>query len=237
MTTIDLNRLTADAMTKAVKSGALQTAIERGVSKAIEEIAREAVGYGSPFRKALEEAVKSMLEFDPKDLGLSGYNAAVLAVIKAKLDAIVDEQLRERFSKDLDDLLAQPPNEIALSKLVADFKRWAIRDGLTDGDYCTVRIDRTTSHNSRWLRLDPKGGRSEYSCRFSLLITDDDSVFSISDSGQDLKNAVLSKRLYGFPRDLFRLMAAGAKIVIDTTDIDGSLIDYGDDEGSEEEDL
>lgn len=229
MTTIDLTQITNDAIAKAVESGALKAAIERGVSKAVEDIARSATGYGSPLREALEDAVKGALQLQPGAMGLPSYNAAILDVIKSKLDAIMDEQLRERFSKDLDDLLVQAPKEITISKLVENFKRWAIEDHLADGEYCSVCIKRT-EYGSHWVYLDPSRGKDNYTARFKFLINQDDEVFSFTDSGHDMKNAILSKCLRGFPRDLFRIMVAGTKVVIDTTDISNSLIDL-DEEG------
>lgn len=227
MTTIDLTQLTNDAVAKAIEDGALKAALDKGVTTAIKDIVDRATGYSSPFRKVLEETIREAMEFDPKAAGLTGYNAAILEIIKTKLDAIVDEQLRERFSKDMDDLLVKAPSEITLSKLVEGFKRWVVEDRQADNDYCTISAERT-EYGSHWLRLDPKGGRSEWDCRFSFLISSDGVVYSFSDGGQDMKKALLTKGLTGFPRDLFRMMVAGTKVTIDTMDIDNSLIDYSD---------
>lgn len=229
-TTIDLNQLVLSAVTKAVEGGAVAAAIDAGVQKTIEEIVGRATRSYSPFGEALEEAITATLQIQAGDLGLSGYNQMVLSVIRAKLDAIVDEQLREKFAADLEALLIPAPKEIHLSKLIRDFKVWAKNEVLTDSYCCTVKVERT-EYKSHWVYLDPKSNKSNYNCRFRFLISGDGSIFSLSDQGQDMKNVILSKQLRGFPRDLFQMMAAGTKISIDEEEPSDR---FGDDEYEED---
>ncbi len=229
-TTIDLAALVNVSLAKAISAGTLTNAIDAGVAKAIEKIADDVTGYNSPFRKQLSEAVQSVLGFAPEALGLTGYNLAITQVIKAKLDAILDDQLSNKFTKDLEELLVPAPAEIKISKLVEDFKRWAIRERATDGDRCTVRIERGSYGNSIWVHLDPKRQTGIHGCRFVILTGNGEGIYSLTDNGQDMKKAILSKSLYGFPRDLFQLLAAGTKFVFDTWGVDGDLYGYAEED-------
>lgn len=230
MTTIDLTKLATDAVAKIAEGDAIQNAIEANIRKTLESVIRDATSEYSPFGKQLKEVVASTLQIDAGGLGLPGYNAAVLAVVKTKLDSIVDEQLRDQLSKHLDALLVNAPKEITLTKLVRDFKVWLRKERLHTGDRCNASIEKT-EYGSYWVHLDPKSHQSSYSCQFTIGISGDGGrVFSFSDSGVDMQKAVLSKTIRGFPRDVFQMMAAGTKIVIDTMDIDDSMESYDDEE-------
>ncbi|MBP2302552.1 hypothetical protein [Azospirillum picis] len=232
MTTIDLTKLATDAVAKIAEGDTIQNAIETNIRKTLESVIRDATSEYSPFGKQLKEVVASTLQIDAGGLGLPGYNAAVLAIIKAKLENIVDEQLREQLSKHMDALLANAPKEISITKLVTDFKKWVREDRIEVSGNCTVIIE--NSHGFHWVHLDAKSYQEKYRCRFQIGINSDGKVFSLNDSSRDMKNTIMSKSLYGFPRDLFQMMAAGTKVVIDTMDINDSMEAYEDDE---EEDI
>lgn len=223
MTAIDISHLARDAVAKTVENGALQAAIDKGVQYTIERIVTNATGPYSDFAKAVEEAVKTALKLDPAAVGLPSYNQFVLSVIKARFDAIVNGDLRARLEADLDELLRDAPKRILLSELISNFKLWVVQSGLRTSDHCTIALE-TTTYGSRWLNLDPNGGVRRHSCRFAFLISSDGTVSTMLSGGQDMRNALLSRSCTGFPRDLFRMMAAGTVIIIDETSFDDGLV-------------
>ncbi|WP_434619294.1 hypothetical protein [Azospirillum sp. B2RO_4] len=233
MTTIDLTKLATDAVAKYVEDGSFQKMLEKGIKGALESVINDATGYGSPFRKEMADAVKGALHIRADALNLPAYNQTVIGIIRNRLDEVVNEQLRDKLQKDLDALLVDAPKEITLTKLVKDFKVWLRKEKFHSDSACTVIVEKT-EYGSHWIKLDPKKYQQSYSCQFRIGIDSDGEVFSLSDSGVDMQKAVLSKTLIGFPRDLFQLMAAGTKIVIDSMDIDDSMESYEDDE---EEDI
>lgn len=223
MTAIDISALTLAAVAKTVESGALQAAIDEGVKKTVDRIVATATDRYSEFGQAVEAAVKNALKLDDAAVGLPSYNQFILSVIKARFDAIVNGELRAGLESGLDELLRDAPKEIRLSALIDGFKRWVVESGLSTSDRCTIELEATT-YGSRWLKLDPKGRCDRYAARFAFLIGQDGKVHALSDGGQDMRNALLFRGYTGFPRDLFRLMAAGSVIVIDQTSFDDSLV-------------
>jgi hypothetical protein len=234
MTTIDLTKLATDAVAKYVEDGTFQKMLDKGIKGALESVINDATGYSSPFRKEMAAAVQGALHIHADAINLPAYNQTVIGIIRNRLDQVVNEQLRDKLQKDLDTLLVDAPKEITLTKLVRDFKIWLRKERFHTGDYCNASIEKS-EYGSYWIRLDPKSHQASYSCQFSIGVSADDGrVFSFSDSGIDMQKAVLSSTLRGFPRDVFQMMAAGTKIVIDTMDIDDSMGSYEDDE---EEDI
>jgi len=233
MTTIDLTKLATDAVAKYVEDGTFQKMLDKGIKGALESVINDATGYGSPFRKEMADAVKGALRIDADAINLPAYNQVVLGIIKGRLDQVVNEDLRDKLQKDLDALLVDAPKEITVTKLVQDFKLWLRKERGHADSACTAKVEKS-EYGSYWIRLDPKRYQQSYSCQFRIGIGSSGEVFSVSDDGIDMQKAVLSRTLHGFPRDLFQIMAAGTKIVIDTMDIDGSMESYEDDE---EEDI
>ncbi|TWA71871.1 hypothetical protein FBZ84_101137 [Azospirillum baldaniorum] len=216
-----------DAVTAAVRSmsesGAIQKIIEAKVGETVERVIGDAVRPYSDFGKALEKAVEGALKIDASQLGLAGYNHAVLEIVRRKLESAVMTAGAKQIEADLDRLLSGPvPAEISLSKLVDDFKEWA-RDDAHGDDYdshVTVIVE-PIKYSSRWIYFDKGAEKSWYDCAFSLLVREDGTLSSARiGRNKDVTNTLFLGELAGFERTLFQMHTAKTRIVVDTEEPD-----------------
>ena len=229
----DLEQHVTDAVRELVTSGKLKVMVEAHVAKMLDSILGDALRSYGDIGKQIEAAVKQALAIDPAQLGLTGYNLTVLAIVKQKLDAAIEKVGVEKLSKDMDELLGtNAPVEIKLSKLIEEFKEWAAGQSGT-GSRCTI-IFEESSYGSRWLYLDKDARKGMYECQFSMLISDKDGAGGTCTTngtvpiicrieGRDPKQTFIMGKLYGFERTLFQMYAAGTRVVVDETDFDDGL--------------
>lgn len=195
--------------------GSLSKLIKESVERTVEQIMKSALGEYSSFGKTLAEAVKKSLSFDPEQLGLGGYNQAILQIIRQKLDANLQTKGTQRIAEDLEQLLSGGAKEtIKLSELVEGLKQWAVgRD--QDTRRVTVILD-DSSYGSRWIYLDRHPDKPKYECAFRLLIGQDDGIASLWLEGEDPKTSLFIGTLFEFEKDLFAMYVNKTKVIIDT---------------------
>ena len=229
----DLEQHVTDAVRECVTSGKMKAMVETHVAKMLDSILGDALRSYGDIGKSIEAAVKQSLAIDPAQLGLTGYNLTVLAIVKQKLNAAVEKVGVEKLSKDMDELLGtNAPAVIKLSKLIEDFKTWAAGQHGAESR-CTI-IFEESQYGSRWLYLDKDAKKGMYDCQFSMLIPDEDGAGGTCTTtgvvptickieGRDPKQTFIMGKLYGFERTLFQMYAAGTKVVVDETDFDDEL--------------
>jgi hypothetical protein len=211
------------AFTTMAASGALQKVIEENVTKAVSECVKNTLGSYSDFSKALNEHVKTALNVDFRELGLTRYNEIVLKIIKAKLADSINTVGVQRLEKEMGELLVNPPAEIKLSALVEQFKRNLDRYDRRDGRItCDVNTADSTGICPGYahIYMDKESGKSRYSCEIQIDVTPAGKVFGLKIGGTDIKNTLFVGPHFGFERSLFQLYAAGTKIIVDGDDID-----------------
>lgn len=222
----DLEKAVTDACRSFVEGGKLSAMVESHVGKMLDEILRDALRSYGDIGKQISEAVKKSLAIDTGQLGLSSYNATVLAIVKQRLDAAVHKVGTEKLAADMDALLGtNAPAEIKLSELICEFKKWAADE--TSDDRCTIIVDEQR-YGSRWLNLDPSRGKEKYQCRFSILMPDDGNALVSRIDGADPSKSLMLGVLYGFAKRLFQIYAAGTRVIVDETDFDNYLEREGD---------
>jgi len=224
----DFEAAVADATREHVKSGLLTKLVTDQVAKTMKSIVEDSLSAYSPFGKQLKETIVSQLSIDPSKIGLEAYNQTVLAIIRQKLDSILDLKVREKISKQMEELLGtDAPASIKLSKLVEEFKKWA-REQYGHKSSCTIVLEEKGQYSSRWLYLDLEPRQTVTSSRFAMLISDDGKVTFHRFQGVDPKGGAFLGPVYGFERFLFQMYAAGTEIEIDEEDFDNSLVEDSD---------
>lgn len=222
----DLNDAVAAAMKQLIADGSIKTIAEKQVAETVKSIVKDALGLYSPFGKQLTEQIRAAMEINCAELGLSGYNQVVLAIVKRQLDGVIADVGQKRMTEDLQKLLSETaPKEMKLSALIVEFKKWAIKQ--RNDESCTIIVDALHSDSSieslrgyRNIHLDPKPRTGKYSCQFQIDVKPDGSIYGCRIGGHDPKQAIFMGALYGFEKSLFRLYAAGTKLLIDQEDFD-----------------
>lgn len=219
----ELEQAIQTAFTNMVTSGQVTKIIETQIQKTVEHVFVETFRSYSPFCKALTDHVQKTLQVDFAGLGLAGYNETVLRIIKAKLDANVEQFAMGQISKAMDELLKTPPTEIKLSELVDLLKKHV---GAGDGGECGVSCHVEFSDGSTlkgWchVRLDEKPRQSSRDCRFDVAVTDKGEIYRISlPYSGDVTKRMFAGPFYGFECALFQMYAAKTRLIIDEDNVD-----------------
>lgn len=205
------------ALSAMDKEGKVEAIVRQHIEKAIGLAVGEAItGYQAPFNKALQEYVKNALPMNFDRIGLDGYNEAIIAIIKRKLDASLEAWVNKGITEELEELLQPPPESINVSKLVQQLKktRDEYRDGAGD---VTVHIEDSGSVDGHWrLHLDKAANKSARDCSYELAVDDKGKIYSIRTPYRgDITKALFIGPLYDFERTLFRLYAGKTKLILD----------------------
>ncbi len=210
-----IEEMVADSMTALQNEGKVESIVKVNLEKAITEAVKDAVtGYNSPFKKALKEYVAGALPMDFKGIGLDGYNAMVMAVLKRKLDASLEAWVDKAISEDLQELLQTPPGTINVSDLLKQLEKEQEEDHRHQGLTCHVSEGNL---NGYWtLNLDAKPGVKERDCGFNLSVDNEGQVYHMSFPYKgDVTSKMFVGRLHGFERTLFRLYIGKTKLILD----------------------
>ena len=216
----ELEQAIQTAFAGMVTSGKLTALIEEGVHGAVKSVITGCFNSYSPFQKALAEHINNNLKIDLDGIGLAGYNALLMNIIKAKLDASVVKYAERLISKELDDLLVNPPAEIKLSELVTMLREHSREDDQSGGVSCHVQH---SDSSAGWghVKLDVKPNQSARDCRYDLAYTDKGEVYRIGlPYHDDITKRVFAGPFFGFDRALFQMHAAKTKLIIDEDAVD-----------------
>lgn len=213
----DMTNAVAAAFQNIVASGAIEKAIEENIAKTVSSAIKQQLESYSDFGKKLSDHVKSALQVNFDDLGLSGYNDLILKIVRAQVDAHVGNVLAKQVEEQMAKLLQPAPAEIKLSELIKDFIERNKPDGCECGgsDQISLHIEESR-YGSRWIGLDKEEGKSEYSCEIRFAVSESDGkIFGLRLDGKEADKTLFVGPIYGFERSLFQMYAAGTKVVVD----------------------
>jgi len=218
----DMTNAVAAAFQNIVASGAIEKAIEENITKTVSSAIKQQLESYSDFGKKLSDHVKSALQVNFDDLGLSGYNDLILKIVRAQVDAHVGSVLAKQVEEQMAKLLQPAPAEIKLSELIKDFIERNKPDGCEcDGsDQITLHIEESR-YGSRWIGLDKAEGKSEYQCEIRFAVNErDGGIFGLRFDGKEADKTFFVGPIYGFERSLFQMYAAGTKLIVDGDCVD-----------------
>jgi hypothetical protein len=218
------------------ESGAVAAIVEKQIASSVASIVRDLLSEYSDFGKQLREHIKGNLRVDLSTLSLSEYNQLIISIIRAKLEGHLARIGQERMAADLEKMLGEAaPKEITATDLIRRFKRWAAHRGDVSrrvAVYIDAPSEDTLAKGYWHLYLDTQERTTKYACEIQIGVSPEGKMYSCTLSGHDPKKSVFMGALYGFPADLFRLYAAGTRLVwndpLDSGSLDG--IDAEEDE-------
>lgn len=203
------------ALDHVVASGAIEKAIQDTLAKTVAGVVNDQLREYSDFGKQLKEHVTKAMQVNFAELDLPSYNHFILGILRKQADAALAGDIAKKLEADMAALLQDAPSEITLEKLVEDF-RAEFKEQYGEPRYGNFSLHVHSDSPSGWWRvaMDPDSGKSEYSCKFRLAATDEGRIYSMHVGDMDVKNGVFTRHLHGFERQLFRMYAAGTKLVI-----------------------
>lgn len=211
-----LQQAVTDSFKKIVESGVIEAAIEKKLTETINSILDSELRSYSDFGKQLGAQVKSALNVDFSNLQLPGYNDLILRIVRKQVDALVTNSVALHVEEQMTALLAPPPAEIRLSKLVADFIEANKPDGCACGesDHISLLVEKS-EHGYCHVYMDKDAGKSKYSCDLQVHVNSDGRVYSLKINDKEIGKSLFIGPMYGFDLDLFQMYAAGTKLIVD----------------------
>lgn len=227
---MDLNKLVNESLAKIEDEGFVQKVVEKQLKSTIESIVDDLFRSYSVFGKNLKKEVESHLSVDLKRLNLAGYNVLVLNAVQEELDKLVHTQGIEKIKESLANLLSEVPKEYKLSELIEEFKKDVLSD---DSDYGgrEISFHVKREYGSIYISFDRDDDKSEYRCQYRIWADKDGSIVTIKIDDKTFDNKAIMGGLWGFDKTLFKIYAAGTKIIIDDGDVD---IEYEECEDNDE---
>jgi len=113
-----IQQIVNDKVQSMIEDGSIKSVIETGVQKAIEYAISEQFGSYGSVTKSLNEAVKTGLMINTRDLPFETYNQQMLVAVKGKLGAMFQGAASEKFMAEIEKTLAPAPAQISVKDLV-----------------------------------------------------------------------------------------------------------------------
>lgn len=207
-----------NAFEKMNSEGVIQKIIEAQLVDTVKRAIHDSIQDYSPFGSALKDAIKKAVECDIKDFGLAGYRDTVFKIVRDRIDATFEEEVTAKLGKDIDELLKPAPAEICLSALI-DVLKEDLENEFGHGEITFIAED--SSYSSRWIYIDPEGGKDKYDCEIQFLLRDGGGPISALHvrGKKNLDRQIIYGRHYGFERLLFRLVVAETKVIPDIDEV------------------
>ncbi|MGG1651363.1 hypothetical protein [Paenibacillus sp. NRS-1780] len=221
---MDLNKIINNTLAEIQHEGFVEQVVKKRVQETITKIVDDVFGTWGDFKKNLEKEVESSLKVNFSELGLSGYNQLVLSTVKESLDQALHIQGVEKMKERMDDLLSNAKPEYKLSELIKEFKESVNEDHEYDDEEISFHV-RNLSHII-FIDFDKESDKGEHSCEYGITVSKESGTVSNvrlrsdyrPDREMDKKNILGG--FYGFEDTLFKMFAAGSKLIVDEEAVD-----------------
>lgn len=211
----DINEAVVNSLNAIVASGKIEAIISQKLEKTIESILDDTLKSWSDFGKSLQTKVKESLQINLDKVDLPSYNDLVLKIIKKQVDAQIENAMLTNIEENMKGLFSLPPKEIKLSKLIEDFIEYSDEFDRDRSEKISLHIE-PSSYGSKWIYIDPKGGKEKYRCKIHFGVSDkDNKIFGLRVDGEDFGKKLFIGSMSQLERDIFQLYAAGSTLIID----------------------
>lgn len=220
---MDLNKMVMVGLKNMQDSGKVQEIVEKHLEKTVESAVNDLFGSWSDFSKDLKKTIQEELQINLKELQIGSYNHMVLNAIKDKLDVVISNAGIEKLNAELEALLVTEQKEYKLSELIEELKKDEIGYGDPE-DYEGKEISFHHDPDRRTLNFiyfDSEEGKEQYECKYRLVvIPEDGTIQSVNINDKAFDNRVIMGGLHGLDETLFKIYTTGAKIIVDSDDVD-----------------
>jgi hypothetical protein len=213
---MDLNKIINDTLSQLKEEGYVEKIVKTQLEKTIKEVVQDSLDRWSDFGKILKEEVKKQMDFNLSKLDIPSYNHVILNVIKQELERSVHEEGARKIQEQLQELLGTAKEEYTLSELLKEMAEDELE--LNELEYeevkeITVHIE--NRYGSTYVSFDPEADKSEWSCKYRIVLDKDNTVRRVEIGDTSFDNKVIMGGLYGLSATLFKMWTRQAKLVID----------------------
>lgn len=207
---IDLNKIINESLADIEKSGFVKETVDKAVKEAIGSVVTNVFSYRSPLRDQLEKYISNNLNVNLDELNITGYNTLVLKAVQEHLDRTLKVQGIDKLKERMNYMLSNAKAEYTLSEIVKELKNDEFID--FEDDEITLIIDNDNSFVH--IYMDPQEGVSKYSCAYKISMNKNE-VYTIKLGNKSVTTKDILANFIGFEDFLFKIYAAGSKIILD----------------------
>lgn len=217
----DLDETVSKALQSALSPERIFEKIETEIKKTVDAAITENFRSYGDFGKMVSQAVGEIVPHSIDMSGQSAFSDSLLQIVRERLSIYRDEALIKQLDETVSSLLEKPPVQVNLSMIIGEaIKAWSDSYHRDTSDSPTVIVEETTGLCAGYVHvyLDPKSGKSKYSCQCQIDITSEGKVYGLKADGENIGKSLFVGNLHHFDRYLFWLYTGATKIIIDQTD-------------------
>lgn len=213
---IDLNKIAQEAIQKIENEGFIKEKVEETLKKTLASIVDDAFSPWGNFGKELKIEVQNKLQVNFKEFDLPSYNAFIISAINEKLEAELKSKGIEKLQEQLEKMMSTAKPEYKLTELLEEFIE--VQSDFHDDydDRFTLLIEKLCS--SHIVYIDEDEYKEKYECKYKLHINEKGEVYSMNIKGNKLDKETIMSGFDSFEDLLFRIYAAGSKVIIEHED-------------------
>lgn len=213
---MELEKVVQDTINNMVSSGKVTEMVEKHLANTVDEIVKDSLRTYGDFGKQVKEAVQSVINIDLSNMKLLDLSGTITQVVKDQLQQSVNENILANVKEAIDDVSGSlDKKEFNLSEIIDKFKAQAESYDKDDAYEITLHVI-NESYGYKHIYFDYKEGVEKYRCAFQLDLNKDNKVYSFQGGKLKMSSDSRFVPIHGsFEKFLFRLYAAGAKVILD----------------------
>ena len=193
-----------DALRKIV-----ETKIGESVKSAVEAAFRS---YGHVGQQ-IEKAVKNSLSIGDA-VDVPSYGSMVLALLRAKMDEVLHDQIKEHLDAEMTEILKIAPKEVTLKdvveKLISD-----IDVGERHGSSITLIAEPSDNVDGYWhIYIDEDEDKRKYDCETRIAVDREGKIYSLTINNKDPKGTIIMGSFFGYQKMVFSAYCCGSKFIV-----------------------
>lgn len=210
---------------KQTSEPALRALVEKKIGESVADAVKRSMETYGDIGKQIQKAVAAALDIGER-VDVPAYGNMVMAVLRLKMDEVLQPLVTERLDKEMAEILSLAPKEVKLTDVVK-----AMIDEIDShdryGTYATCLIEESESSKGYMhVELDPAPDKRKYSCATRISITPTGEIYSLAVDGKDAKNTVRMGYLPAYQKMVFAAYACGSKFIIDSDEPSTGIGDF-----------
>lgn len=226
--TPDLTSFIVDAVKRHTDADAIRERVDTQVGIIIDDAIKQSFRSYGDIAKKLEAAVAVSLNVGDR-IELPEYGNMVLALLRAKMDAVTADLVQKRIDAEMTEILGLAPKELKLSAvvetMVKSVEEWEMQD--RHGTYATCHVEPSdVSVGYFRIALDREADKGRFDCELQFQVGKDGSIFGLSVEKQDAKSRVRAGFMEPFMKMVFTAYCCGSTFIIDNQDPPTNIGDF-----------
>lgn len=203
-------------VTRKTSEEHIRKLIDKKIDEAVQSAVDEEFRYGGNLKKQLTSAVGGALSIGDK-IDVPAYGVMVMALLREKLDANINELLNEKLASEMQELLQIAPKVLAFSEVIAKMTEQAKEQSDSPWGKISVFIEESDwSAGCYHVGIDPDGDiRKRYECDTQFYVDAAGKISSLTVNKRDVGKVIGIAPYWGYQKMIFAAYACGSKLIMD----------------------